>query len=83
LPAYRGKIGPVSLLRIDGDWYESTKCCLENLYDQVVPGGCLIIDDYETCFGAKKAVDEFVAQRGLIVSMSSDGRGGVLFKKPA
>ena len=83
LPASRERIGPISLLRIDGDWYESTKCCLENLYDQVLPGGCVIIDDYETCFGAKEAVDEFVARRGLSVSLSSDRRGGVLFQKPA
>lgn len=83
LPQYRNKVGPVALLRLDGDWYESTKCCLENLYDQVVSRGWIIIDDYETCYGSKRAVDEFLAAKGLKVEMRSDGRGGVLFEKPA
>jgi hypothetical protein len=70
------------VLRVDGDWYESTKCCLENLYDNVVSGGFLIIDDYGTCHGCKKAVDEFIQRRGLNVQFFSDGRGGVKFEKP-
>ncbi len=45
LPAARHEIGPIAVLRLDGDWYESTKVCLDNLYDLVVPGGFVIIDD--------------------------------------
>lgn len=52
--------GPIALLRLDGDWYASTKVCLENLYDHVVPGGFVVIDDYGCYEGCRKAVDEFL-----------------------
>jgi hypothetical protein len=62
---YKSIVGPISILRIDGDWYESTKVCLENLYDNVVEGGYVIIDDYGWFPGCKKAVDEFFEEKGL------------------
>lgn len=83
LPFARNEVGPIAMLRIDGDWYESTKCCLENLFDQVVPGGYCIADDYGTFYGCRKAVDEFLAKRNLKVHAVSDGRGGFLFRKPS
>ena len=75
------KIDKIALLRIDGDWYESTKCCLEGLYDKVVPGGAVIIDDYESCYGCKKAVDEFISDRCITTNVELDGRGGCYFTK--
>jgi hypothetical protein len=76
LPQYKQRVGPISLLRIDGDWYESTKCCLENLYDNVVAGGHVIVDDYGTCYGCMRAVDDFLRDRGLHPQLRHDGRGG-------
>jgi O-methyltransferase len=58
-------IDKISLLRLDGDWYDSIKVCLEGLYDKVVLGGVIIIDDYSTYDGCKKAVDEFFASKEL------------------
>ncbi|MCF6351474.1 MAG: TylF/MycF family methyltransferase [Cyclobacteriaceae bacterium] len=52
-------IDKIALLRLDGDWYASTKVCLEHLYDKVVDGGVIIIDDYYTYEGCSKAVNEF------------------------
>lgn len=49
----------ISLLRLDTDWYKSTKIELEILWDKLVDGGVLIIDDYGHWSGCKKAVDEF------------------------
>ncbi len=49
----------ISLLRLDTDWYSSTKKELETLYKKVSPGGIIIIDDYGHWGGAKKAVDDF------------------------
>jgi hypothetical protein len=79
----REAIGAIALLRIDGDWYDSVKCCLEALYDQVVAAGYVIIDDYSSCYGAQRAVDEFLANRNLHVQLVPDGRGGCTFIKPA
>jgi O-methyltransferase len=48
-----------ALIRLDTDWYESTKIELELLYPRLVPGGVIIIDDYGHFTGARKAVDEY------------------------
>lgn len=81
VPATRDQIKKLAILRIDGDWYESTKVCLEGLFDKVQPGGYIIIDDYDSCVGAKRAVDEFVAAHKLNATLVSDGRGGRWFRK--
>ena len=49
----------IALLRLDTDWYESTKHELVHLFPLLVPGGVLIIDDYGHWQGARKAVDEY------------------------
>ncbi|MBI9102130.1 MAG: class I SAM-dependent methyltransferase [Spirochaetales bacterium] len=49
----------IALLRLDTDWYESTKAELEILYPKLVPGGILVIDDYGHFKGARRAVDEY------------------------
>jgi O-methyltransferase len=36
----------ISVLRLDGDWYDSTVCILDNLFDRVMQGGLIMIDDY-------------------------------------
>jgi hypothetical protein len=50
----------ISLLRLDTDWYESTRHELQHLYDRLSPGGVLIIDDYGDWEGARLATEEFV-----------------------
>lgn len=56
---------PIAILRLDGDWYESTMACLENLYGKVVPGGIIIIDDYHAWDGCSRAIHEFLQREGL------------------
>jgi hypothetical protein len=51
----------IAVLRLDTDWYESTRHELVHLYPRLSEGGVLIIDDYGHWQGARKAVDEFVA----------------------
>jgi O-methyltransferase len=53
----------ISVLRLDTDWYESTRAELESLYPRLSRGGVLIIDDYGHWGGARKAVDEYFSQR--------------------
>lgn len=54
-------IAPIALLRLDGDWYESTKICLEHLYRHVCSRGIVVIDDYGKWQGCRRAIDEFMA----------------------
>lgn len=63
LPHYDG--GPIAILRMDGDFYESLMDTLMNLYPKVVRGGILIIDDYYYWQGARKAVHDFLSQHKL------------------
>lgn len=55
---------PIALLRLDTDWYESTRHELAHLYPLLSEGGVLIIDDYGHWAGARKAVDEYLAGLG-------------------
>jgi hypothetical protein len=52
-------MNPVALLRLDTDWYDSTKLEMEKLYPHLVPGGVLIVDDYGHWAGSRQAVDEY------------------------
>ena len=65
VPAAPPRIPAIALLRLDGDWYASTKVCLEHLYDLVVPGGFIIVDDFGAYDGCRKAVDEFRRDRKI------------------
>ena len=49
----------ISILRLDTDFYESTKIELKNLFSRLVKGGIMIIDDYGFWKGARKAVDDY------------------------
>jgi len=52
---------PIALLRLDTDWYESTKHEMVHLFPLLREGGVLIIDDYGHWQGARKAIDEYLA----------------------
>lgn len=64
---------PIALLRLDGDWYESTLVCLENLYRHVAPGGKIIIDDYYTWDGCTRAVHDFLSRHKITDRIRSTG----------
>jgi O-methyltransferase len=55
----------IALLRLDTDWYSSTKHELVHLYPRLVRGGVLIVDDYAYWHGARRAVDEYVEEHDL------------------
>jgi O-methyltransferase len=52
----------IAVLRLDTDWYASTKIELETLYPRLSPGGVLIVDDYGHWMGAQRAVKEYFAE---------------------
>jgi O-methyltransferase len=66
----------IAILRLDTDWYESTRHELEHLYDRVPSGGVLVIDDYGFWEGARQAVDEFLERTGapLLLLPTASGR---------
>lgn len=65
----------ISLLRLDGDWYESTMICLKYLYPLVVQGGIIIIDDYHVWDGCSRAVHDYLSETKSISRISTSGNG--------
>ncbi|MBC9718173.1 class I SAM-dependent methyltransferase [Streptomyces sp. TRM66268-LWL] len=66
----------IAILRLDTDWYASTKHELDHLYERLVPGGVLLIDDYGYWQGSRQAVDEFLEKTGerLLLLRMDEGR---------
>ena len=54
---------PVAFAHLDGDWYESTMTCLTRIAPLLVPGGRIVLDDYDKWSGCRQAVDEYFAGR--------------------
>jgi len=70
----------IALLRLDTDWYESTKHELDVLFPRLCPGGVLIIDDYGHWQGARRAVDEYMQRHQINMQLHNidyTGRIGV------
>lgn len=73
----------IALLRMDGDLYESTMDTLLALYDRVVSGGGVIVDDYNAVPACRQAVADFFRMRGLPQpEMQEIDWAGVWFRKP-
>jgi len=54
--------GEIALLRLDGDWYDSTMICLEQLFPKVAAGGKIIVDDYYAWDGCARAVHDYLSK---------------------
>ena len=70
----------IAILRLDTDWYESTRVELEVLFPLMSPGGILIIDDYGHWKGCRRAVDEYFAEHQIAMMLNRidyTGRIGV------
>jgi O-methyltransferase len=74
--------GAIALLRLDTDWYTSTKHELIHLYPSLSTSGILIIDDYGHWEGCRKAVDEyFTEQKTSVLLQRIDYTGRLAIKK--
>jgi O-methyltransferase len=84
LPRFR-PARPIAVLRLDGDWYDSTMTCLDNLYDRVMPGGIILLDDYGHWEGCTRAVHDFLSRRKAVEGIRQSRFGGVFWirKEPA
>ncbi|RYE44965.1 MAG: hypothetical protein EOP48_22340 [Sphingobacteriales bacterium] len=66
---------PIAILRLDGDWYESTYDCLRYLFPKVSYNGLIIIDDYAAWEGCSKAVHDYLSEIKSVskIRMSTGG----------
>jgi O-methyltransferase len=60
----------ISLLRLDTDWYESTKHELVHLFPRLCDGGVIIIDDYGHWKGSRQACDEYFTQNRIPILLN-------------
>jgi O-methyltransferase len=70
----------IALLRLDTDWYDSTRHELEHLYPRLVSGGVLIIDDYGYWQGSRQATEEFLESTGARLLLVRAGTGRIAIK---
>ena len=71
----------ISLLRLDGDLYESTIQALDGLYARLSPSGFCIIDDYHAIDGCTQAVTDFRSAHGISAQLEEIDGTGVLWRK--
>jgi len=80
----REPIKNIVILHIDADWYESVKTVLEILYDRVVPGGFVVLDDYGLWPGCGRAVLDYFSENHISeMILRKIGRQGAYFQKPS
>ncbi|MGF1493829.1 MAG: TylF/MycF/NovP-related O-methyltransferase [Microcoleaceae cyanobacterium] len=82
LPRMRDQVGMISLLHLDGDWYESTRTILNTLYDRISDGGMIQVDDYGFWEGCRQALHEFETSNNLQFQIRPIDTTGVWFAKP-
>lgn len=68
----------IALLRLDTDWYESTRHELEHLYPRLSKHGIIIIDDYDAWPGSRRATDEYIAVHKLPLLLNRIDKGARL-----
>ncbi len=73
--------GPLAVIRLDGDMYESTMDGLEALYERLSPGGFIILDDYVMLEPCRKAVDDYRKRNGITEEIIPIDFAGAYWKK--
>ena len=78
------RVEQIAILHIDADWYESVKHVLDTFYNRVVPGGFIILNDFNTWQGCNDAVNDFFMERRLnnIILKEVEPKTGAYFQKP-
>jgi O-methyltransferase len=82
-PESAADVGAIAVLHCDGDWYESVRLTLETFYPLVSAGGYVVIDDYGTWPGAKRATDEYRRAVGDHVRLRRIDHTGRYWRKAA
>ena len=76
-------IGPLSILRVDADLYQSTMDVLHNLYSNLSIGGYAIFDDYQNLPDCRKAIEEFRRDNGITEEIVRIDNRAVYWQKQA
>ena len=71
----------IAILRLDTDWYESTRHEMVHLFPRLQEGGVLILDDYFTWQGSGVAVDEYLEEHGIRMFVAPLSRGATIAVK--
>ena len=74
--------GAIALLRLDTDWYASTRAEFDYLYPRLIRGGILIVDDYFRWQGARKATDEYLQAHEVPMFLVRVDDSSVIAVKP-
>ena len=74
--------GAIAVLRLDGDWYDSTMDCLNYLYPQVASGGLVLVDDYYVWDGCSRAVHDYFSKHQLATRIQQFDGDVCYFLKP-
>ncbi|HET9393802.1 MAG TPA: TylF/MycF/NovP-related O-methyltransferase [Candidatus Rubrimentiphilum sp.] len=75
--------GPLALIRLDGDLYESTYVALEALYPKLSPGGFVIVDDYGAMPACRAAVSDYRTLMGIEAPIQEVDWTGVWWQRPS
>lgn len=74
---------PIAILRLDGDWYESTMECLSGLFPHVMQGGLIILDDYFSWDGCARALHDYLSANQCAERIEKWGNVCYLVKRAA
>lgn len=74
---------PIAVLRLDGDWYDSTIECMNNLYPKILEGGLVLLDDYAYWDGFSRAIHDYLSKNNLPVRINQwhDSKVHYIIKK--
>ena len=78
IPKYQPE-RPISVLRLDGDWYESTMTCLRGLVPYLAPGALILVDDYFFWDGCARALHDYLAETKSTLRIRQSSLAGVCY----
>lgn len=78
VPAYQPE-REISVLRLDGDWYDSTMACLRGLVPHLAPRALVLVDDYFDWEGCTRAVHDYLSETKSVMRIRQSSFGGVCY----
>jgi len=72
---------PLSLAHIDVDWYEPVKTAIDRIEPNLVPGGSIVIDDYNDWSGCRRAVDDYMSTKPSSCYALNSSAGSLVITK--